>query len=275
MNLRIAKRKNGRLRQTTVLALLANAALFAATPFEAEIAAWRRGREAALTADWGWLTVAGRYSLHEGDNRFGRAAINDIVLPDGAPHAGTFTLYGNRVTVTMGNVTRSVRPNSGDEVRVGRLALFILGAAGSYSVRMKDPESRIRREFHGIGYYPAREEYRVTARFVPAPRRLADSDCPGYLVFRLLGRELRLYPFREQPNSKVLLLVFRDLTTGKETYEGGRFLDIELQNEEVVLDLNKAYNPPCAFTPFVSCPLPPKQNRLPVRIEAGEKKYGH
>lgn len=263
------------MRQTAVLALLANAALFGATPFEAEIAAWRRGREAALTAEWGWLTVAGRFSLHEGDNRFGRAAVNDIVLPDGPPHAGTFTLYDNRVTVKTGNVTRSVRPNSGDEVRVGRVALFIFGASGNYSVRMKDPESRIRREFHGIEYYPAREAYRVTARFFPAQRRIEGSNSPGYVVFRLLGHEQRLYAFREQPNARVLLLVFRDLTTGKETYEGGRFLDIEPQNEEVVLDFNKAYNPPCAFTPFVSCPLPPKQNRLPVRIEAGEKKYGH
>jgi uncharacterized protein (DUF1684 family) len=256
--------------------LLADAALLAATPFEAETAAWRRSREAALTGDGGWLTVAGRFWLHEGDNRFGRAAVSDIVLPDGPSHAGTFTLYDNKVTVKMEGVTRVVRPNSGDEVRVGRLGLFVFGSGGSYSVRMKDPESRIRREFHGLEYYPVREEYRITARFFPAPRRIADSVCPGYLVFRLLGRELRLYPFEEQPDAKVLLLVFRDLTTGKETYDGGRFLDIELPHDDsVVLDFNRAYNPPCAFTPFVSCPLPPRQNRLPLRIEAGEKKYSH
>ncbi len=259
-----------------LLILLAGAALFAVTPFEAEIAAWRREREAILTADGGWLTVTGRFWLHEGDNRFGRAPLSDIILPDGPPNAGTFILYDNRVTVKMDGVTRGVRPNSGEGIRVGRLSLFVFGSGGSYSVRMKDPESRLRREFHGIECYPAREEYRVTARFFPAPRRIADSVCPGYLVFRLLGRELRLYPFQEQPGSNVLLLVFRDLTTGKETYEGGRFLDIELRDYgAVVLDFNKAYNPPCEFTPFVSCPLPPRQNRLPVRIEAGEKKYGH
>jgi hypothetical protein len=141
---------------------------------------------------------------------------------------------------------------------------------------MKDPESQIRRDFHGIEYYPAREEYRVTAQFIPAPRRIADSVCPGYLVFSLLGRELRLYPIVERPDANVVLIVFSDLTTGRETYGGGRFLDIKLSHEgSVVLDFNKAYNPPCAFTPFVSCPLPPRQNRLPVRIEAGEKKYGH
>jgi uncharacterized protein (DUF1684 family) len=261
--------------RTGLLILLADAVLLAATQFESEIASWRRGREAALTVDGGWLTVTGRFWLHEGDNRFGRAASNDIILPDGPPHAGTFTLYDHKVTVKMEGVTRAVRPGSADEFRVGRLGLSVFGAAGSYSVRMKDPESQIRRDFHGIEYYPAREEYRVTAQFFPAPRRIADSVCPGYVVFRLLGRELRLYPIMERPDAKVLLLVFRDPTTGRETYGGGRFLDIELPHDgAVVLDFNRAYNPPCAFTPFVSCPLPPRQNRLPVRIEAGEKKYG-
>jgi uncharacterized protein (DUF1684 family) len=262
--------------RTVLLIWLAGTALFAATPFEAEIAAWRHAREAALTADGGWLTVTGRFSLHEGDNRFGGAASNDIVLPDGPPHAGALTLDDNQVTVRMGGVTRAVQPNSADDFRVGRLGLSVFGAAGSYTVRMKDPQSRIRRDFHGIEYYPAREDYRVTAQFFPAPRRIAESLCPGYVVFRLLGRELRLYPMMEQPNAKVLLLVFRDPTTGNETYGGGRFLDLELPPDgAVVLDFNKAYNPPCAFTPFVSCPLPPRQNRLPVRIEAGEKKYRH
>lgn len=155
--------------RTGLLILLADAVLLAATPFESEIAAWRRGREAALTVDGGWLTVTGRFWLHEGDNRFGRAASNDIILPDGPPHAGTFTLYDNKVTVKMEGVTRTIRPGSADEFRVGRLGLSVFGVAGSYSVRMKDPESQIRRDFHGIEYYPAREEYRVTAQFFPAP----------------------------------------------------------------------------------------------------------
>jgi uncharacterized protein (DUF1684 family) len=256
--------------------LLAGGVLLAATPFEAEIAGWRQARQAALTADGGWLTVTGRFPLHPGDNRFGGAASNDIVLPDGPPHAGTLTLDDNRVTVKMEGVARAVRPNSTDELRVGRLSLFVLGGAGSYSVRMKDPESSIRRDFHGIEYYPAREEYRVAAQFFPAPRKIGDAMCPGYVEFRLLGRELRLYPFMEYPGAKVLLIVFSDPASGRETYGGGRFLDIEPPPEgPFLIDFNKAYNPPCAFTPFVSCPIPPRQNRLPVRIEAGEKKYGH
>jgi hypothetical protein len=262
-----------------MLGLLAGAAATAGPQLAAEIAQWRRAREAALTADGGWLTVTGRFPLHEGDNRFGRAPSNDIVLPDGPPHAGTLILYDGKVTVRMEGATRAVRPNSSDEIRVGRVCLSVLQSAGVYSVRMKDPESRFRRDFRGIECYPVREEYRVTGRFVAAPRRIADAVCPGYVEFRLLGRELKLYPIQEQPGAKTLVIVFRDLTTGRETYEGGRFLDIELPPDgpavldfNVVLDFNKAYNPPCAFTPFVSCPLPPRQNRLPVRIEAGEKK---
>jgi uncharacterized protein len=266
----------GNLPGRTALAmLLVPAALLSATTFEAETAAWRRGREVALTADGAWLTVTGRFWLQEGENRFGRAAANEIVLPDGPAHAGVFTLYGNKVTVTMEGATRTLRP-AVDEFRVGRLSLSVYGGTGAYSVRMKDPESRIRREFRGLAYYPANEEYRVAGRFVSEARRMADSFSPGYVVFRLRDREMRLYLFAEQPQAKVLLLVFRDLTTGKETYGGGRFLDVEVKGDgAVILDFNRAYNPPCAFTPFVSCPLSPRQNRLPMKIEAGEKTYGH
>jgi len=256
-----------------ILGLLAGAAATAGPQLAAEIAQWRHAREAALSADGGWLTVTGRFPLHEGDNRFGRAPSNDIVLPDGPPHAGTLILYDGKVTVRMEGATRAVRPNSSDEIQVGRLRLLVLASGGAYSVRMKDPESRFRRDFRGIECYPAREEYRVTGRFVAAPRRIADSVCPGYVAFRLLGRELKLYPIQEQPGAQTLVIVFRDPTTGRETYEGGRFLDVEpAPDGRVVLDFNKAYNPPCAFTPFVSCPLPPRQNRLPIRIEAGEKR---
>jgi len=256
--------------------LLSAGALLAATPFEEEIARWRRARELTLTADGGWLTVTGRFWLHEGINRVGSAASNDIVLPDGPPHVGGIRLDSGQVTLEIGGSSRLMRPNSGEEFRIGRVGLSLLGRAGAYSIRLKDPQSRFRRDFHGIDCYPPREEYRVTARFVASPRRIGDADSPGYVVFQLLGREFRLYPFLERPDAKVLMIVFRDRTTGGETYPGGRFLDIPLPRDgQIVLDFNKAYNPPCAFTPYVSCPLPPRLNRLPVSIEAGEKNYRH
>jgi len=165
------------------------------------------------------------------------------------------------------------------------LNLFVIKRGDRYGIRLKDPDSQYRREFHGIEYFPADERYRVTARFVAERRTIPilnilgqtePSECPGYVVFRLNGQELRLYPILEEPGAKQLFYIFRDQTTGKETYGAGRFLYSDLpQDGQVTLDFNKAYNPPCAFTPYATCPLPPKENHLAVRIEAGEKKYGH
>ena len=124
----------------------------------------------------------------------------------------------------------------------------------------------------------------MTARFVAEPRKIPIANVlgqteamasPGYVVFRLQGQELRLYPVFEAPATS-LFFIFRDQTSGKETYGAGRFLDTDLpRGNQVVLDFNKAYDPPCAFTPYATCPLPPQENRLAVRIEAGEKTYGH
>jgi uncharacterized protein (DUF1684 family) len=126
------------------------------------------------------------------------------------------------------------------------------------------------------------EDYRVTTRLEPDAKKIPilnilgqveDTPSPGYVEFELHGQKLRLTPVEESPNE--LFFIFRDPTAGKETYASGRFLDAELGKDgAVVLDFNKAYNPPCAFTPYATCPLPPKENRLAVRIEAGELKYG-
>jgi hypothetical protein len=260
-------------------------ALFAATAFETDIARWRRAREAALKADGGWLTVAGLFWLHEGVNGFGKDAANEIVLPDGPAHGGAFELRGGKVTVVAGGISREVPHDSPDAIKVGRLSLFVIQRGDKYGIRLKDPESEYRRNFRGIDYYPARQEYRVTARFVAEPRpvpilniigQTEQYPSPGYAVFRLEGQELRLRPYLEEPDDQQLFYVFRDQTSGKETYGGGRFLYSGMPRDgQVVLDFNKAYNPPCSFTPYATCPLPPAENRLPIRIEAGEKKYEH
>jgi uncharacterized protein (DUF1684 family) len=267
-----------------LMVLLAGMA-FAATTYQSEIADWRRAREAALKANGGWLTVAGLFWLHDGANPFGKDASNEIALPDGPARAGEFDLHGGKITVTMDGATREVAHDSADVVKVGRLSLLAIKRGDRYGIRLKDPESEYVHEFQGIEYFPASEPYRVTARFVAEPRKIPilnvlgqteDSECPGYAAFRLHGQEVRLYPILEEPDAKELFFIFRDLTTGKETYPAGRFLYSDLpKNGDVVLDFNKAYNPPCAFTPYATCPLPPKENHLPVRVEAGEKKYGH
>lgn len=260
-------------------------ALLGASNFQSEIEAWRAQREKSLRAENGWLTLTGLFWLHDGANPFGKDPANAIVLEDGPAHAGVFEWKNGKVTVSMDGSTREIKPDSSDVVKAGRLNLLVIARSGKMGIRVKDPESPARRGFHGLEYFPASEAYRVTARWVTAPREIPilnvlgqtePSPNPGYAIFTLRGKELRLYPILEEPDAKELFYIFRDETAGKETYGAGRFLYSAMpQDGKVTLDFNKAYNPPCTFSPYATCPLPPPENRLPVRIEAGEKKYGH
>jgi uncharacterized protein (DUF1684 family) len=266
-------------------ASLACAAVFAASTYQAEIAQWHSDREAKLKAEDGWLSLAGLFWLHEGANPFGNDPGVEIALPDGPAHAGVFHLARGKVTVTLDGGTREVRPDSDDILKVGRVRLLVIKRADKYGIRVKDPESQVRSEFTSIESFPADESYRVTAKWVAEPRKIPilnvigqteESDCPGYAVFKLHGREFKLHPILEEPGAQELFYIFRDQTSAKETYPAGRFFYSVMPKEgQVVLDFNKAYNPPCAFTPYATCPLPPPENRLDVRIEAGEKRYGH
>jgi len=266
-------------------ALMAAGAMIAASNYPSELAAWRAQREAKLKAEDGWLSLAGLFWLHEGANPFGKDAKAEIALPDGAAHAGVFHLEHGKVSVTIDGATREVKPDSDDIVKIGRLRLLVIKRSDKYGIRVKDPESEARREFKGIQSFPADESYRIVAKWVAEPRKIPilnmigqteDSDCPGYAVFTLHGREFSLHPIFEEPGATELFYIFRDETTGKETYPAGRFFYSDLPKAgHVILDFNKAYNPPCAFTPYATCPLPPPENRLTVRIESGEKRYGH
>lgn len=261
------------------------AVMAAATIYSSQIAEWRRQREINLRRDGGWLTVTGLFWLREGVNRFGTNPGSDLVLPAGPAEAGAFELHKGKVTAKIGGSTRQLRADTDDLVQVGRLRLYVIQRGDRTGIRMKDPESSFLRDFRGLEYFPTREEYRVDARFVAEPQKIPIAnivgqseldDSPGYVVFQLHGREFRLYPVLEEPDAKELFFIFRDQTAGKETYGAGRFLYTDLPKDgRVILDFNKAYNPPCAFTPYATCPLPPPQNRLAVRIEAGEQKYGH
>jgi uncharacterized protein (DUF1684 family) len=276
------------------------AALAGANDYEAEIEAWRAQREARLEADGGWLTVAGLFWLKEGENRFGSASDNDIVLPaSAAGHAGVFEFHGGSVAARIeSGVTATVagKPvtavdmhadtsGSPETLVLGPLSMHVVERGGRYGIRLKDNESPARKAFKGLQWFPVSEAYRVTARFVPfsPPKsipipnvlgQVSEMPSPGYVAFTLGGQELRLDPVLEEPDADELFIIFRDGTTGKETYGAGRFLYTEKPRDgHVILDFNKAYSPPCAFTPYATCPLPPKQNRLSVRIEAGEKSH--
>ncbi len=288
----------GRLVMITLLA--SGLAPPAAGPaYRAEIEGWRRQREARLEAEDGWLAVAGLFWLDEGLNRFGSGPGNSIALPSGAapPVAGALELRQGKVSVRVEpgvTVTaagkpvtamelRSDDPGPPDVLKLGRLSLQVIARGGRYGIRMKDPESEARRTFAGLRWFPVRGDMRVDARFVPWPSprtipipnvlgQVNDLPSPGYAEFNLAGRTLRLEPVIEEPGAQELFFIFRDQTAGKETYPSGRFLYAPMPKDgAVVLDFNKAYSPPCAFTAYATCPLPPPQNRLPVRIEAGEK----
>jgi len=270
------------------------------TPYKQSIDKWREERETRLKADDGWLTVAGLFWLHDGDNPCGSDPKSEIQLPAGrAPmNVGVFRFHNGSTSFrgapglairingkpAVGTVDLKSDAGGGpDIVSFADFSMFVIKRGPKFGVRMKDIHSEMRRDFHGLKWYPVRESYRVVAKFtshekpesIPIPNILGQTEnepSPGYATFRLKDREYRLDPVLE---NNQLFFIFRDLTSGKTTYGAGRFLYSEMPKEgKVVLDFNKAYNPPCAFTPYATCPLPPPQNRLNVAIEAGELKYG-
>jgi uncharacterized protein len=272
--------------------------------YETEIQAWRATREAGLKKEGGWLSVAGLFWLKDGPNRFGAGADNDVVLPEGsAPaHAGSFDLRGGKIVLRLdANVAatvagqavvgaRELSPDtagSPDVVQLGRLSLHVIERGDRFAIRLKDPETAARKHFTGLSWFEVVPAARVRARFVPydkpkairVPNILGQSEempSPGYCSFPWEGKEVRLEGVFEEADAKELFFIFRDETSGKETYPAGRFLYSELPTDgEVILDFNKAHNPPCAFTAFATCPLPPPQNWMPVAVTAGEKRYGH
>ena len=264
-------------------------------PYKESIELWRRATEASLKADDGWLTVAGLFWLNEGPN--------PVQIPVGGERAiGVFKLAGSAVTFQPAPGIRAMHNGkiaaAGSQVpmRYGAgpdlltfqekeedLTLFVIKRGGRFAVRMRDKKSGMRRDFTGLNWFPVKDAYRVEAKWVAydTPKtigipnvlnRVEQLQSPGFAEFQLNGRKYTLEPVVE---GRELFYIFKDLTAGRETYPAGRFLYSDLPlNGKVILDFNKAYNPPCAFTPYATCPLPPKQNRLRTRIEAGELKYG-
>ena len=264
---------------------------------------WRRTRDSNLRRGNGWLTLVGLDWLSEGENTFGSDPANVVPLPKGkAPaKAGLFVLDHGAVKVKVasgGGVTLNGKPVSEQVLKsdaegdpdiliLGDLSFYVIKRGDRFGIRVKDSQSPVRLNFKGIASYPADPAYQVVADFIPyvtpkdvrIPTVLGTDDimqAPGYVRFKLLGKALTLEPVIEDPKAPELFFIFRDKTTGKTTYPAGRFLYAAMPKDgKVVLDFNRSYNPPCAFTPFATCPLPPPQNRLPIAVKAGEKTYGH
>jgi len=268
-----------------------------ASSYRRSIESWRAEHEARLKADDGWLTLAGLYWLRNGVNQVGGAPTADVELPPGsAPGRVGTIVFADQVArfspepgvdVRINGAParpQILRPQPGDHdvVSVQSVTFFVIKRGAQYGVRVRDLASPSRRTFAGLRWFPVREQYRVTAKFIPhpAPTSIMIANVlgavepwpsPGKAVFTLAGRELTLHAVLDGPGAKELFFIFRDGTTGSDTYPGGRFLYAPMPtNGVVVLDFNKAESPPCAFTAFATCPLPPKENSLPVRIEAGE-----
>lgn len=269
--------------------------------YRAEVEEWRAGRDKSLRNPDGWLTLAGLYWLEEGDSTFGSAPDNTVVFPAGkAPERlGTFHRQGDKVTLDAvpgtglqadGKevaATIDLAPDSSGKatmLSVGSLTFHLIKRPGKIGIRLKDKESAVLAGFTGVESYAIDPSWRIEARFEPydPPKKIKvpniiggafDESSPGALVFERGGATYRLEPTGEA--GEEMFLVFGDATNGHETYGGGRFLYVPPpRNGKAIVDFNQAYNPPCVFTPYATCPLPPRQNKLAVRIEAGEKMWG-
>ena len=261
---------------------------------------WRRRRVERLTQPDGWLSLIGLFWLEGQENTVGSDAANDIRFPADRADAslGVITVADGVVTMTV-NAGADVRCN-GEPVtgivletdKTGAptvlthrtLMWHIIDRDGRLGVRLKDSQSERLRQFAGIDCFPIDEKWAVEARFEPADsaKRIAVTNVmgkvtqepsPGTLVFTIDGAEYRLDTLE---GGDQYFVVFGDRTNGEESYGGGRFLYVDGADDagRTIIDFNKAYNPPCAFTPFATCPLPPRQNILPISVTAGEKTYG-
>lgn len=261
---------------------------------------WRAAYERGLKAPDGWLAVAGLFWLHEGVNSIGSGEKNEIRLPprcekltgvikfhDGRaeflPHAGSVATLNGK-PAPQHAVLQNDKDHPPDEIKIGDVTLTVIQRARRFAVRLRDPQAATVRNFKGGQWFPVDASYHIRAAWhaYPQPKQipilsiLGDTEpepSPGYAQFRLNGKEYKLEPVIEEPN--VLFFIFKDQTSAHETYGAGRFLKAEMPKDgAVVLDFNRAYNPPCAYIDFATCPLPPRQNHMDTRIAAGQKRYG-
>jgi uncharacterized protein (DUF1684 family) len=261
-----------------------------------EVEQWQARRAERLRAEDGWLSLIGLFWLNEGENVIS-------VSSKAVPQPLRLTRKGGTVTLEPApEMTIDGKPLSGPValkndteeggptvVQIGTVRFQVIQRGDRYGLRVKDANADTRVHFQGLDYYPIEPKWRVEARLEPytpvkkipitdVTGSTSDNESPGALVFTIDGKAYRLDPILEE-GSDELFLIFKDGTSKDETYPAGRYLYAPKPGADgkTVIDFNKAYNPPCTFTPFATCPLPPLQNRLPIRIEAGEKRYegGH
>jgi len=265
---------------------------------EEDVRDWRERRHQRLSSESGWLTLVGLEWLQEGENRIGNGSSATISIGGGPDNWGTLHLSGdelrfvpspgNDIKVDGEEVKESmlVADDQGEPTVVssGSFSFYVIYRE-SYALRVKDSQASALKNFEGVPNYEFQEDWRYQARFIPAPEgetieignvlgQLSPSSVYGYAEFERDGESYRLLGLGDE-NSESLWFLFADRTSGRETYGAGRFLysDGMPENGKLVVDFNKAYNPPCAFSDYATCPLPPQQNRLNLAVTAGEKDY--
>ncbi len=277
-------------------------AIAASTPaqtHEEQVMVWRTERVERLTAPTGWLTLVGLHWIKPGQNRIGNGDGVDIDLGRGPNELGTLLWEGERLyfrpngevvtvndQVVLGIDLVPDSKGTATVVKFGTAQFYVVERGGRLGLRVKDSESPVRAQFSGIDYFPIGEQWRFKADWeaYDSPRTLEivtvlgdieQVPNPGRAVFSVDGKQYALEALLGEGEERLFFIVF-DTTSGKQTYGSGRFFYAEQPVDgKVTIDFNTAYNPPCAFTEFSTCQLPPPQNRLRLAIEAGEKKYAH
>lgn len=265
-----------------------------------QIEQWHADRVERLKAPNGWLSLIGLPWLEKGANSIGSADDNDIVLSKGPAHLGVITWADddsvsiklkpdNDALINGKDVDTAVLiDDSHDErtkVSFDGATFYLVSRGPKKGLRIKDPESPTRTGFTHIERFAVDPSWRIEAKWIPfdpvhhleVPTVIGTVEkypVLGKVVFERDGKTFELLPVLELPDDDELFVIFADRTSGKETYGAARFLYMEMPKDgKAVIDFNKAYNPPCAFTPYATCPLAPPENRLDVRVTAGEKKY--
>jgi len=265
---------------------------------EEEVMDWRQKRNAGLATENGWLTLVGLEWLQEGENHVGNSDSSDLRIPGGPQHWGTVFVNGDelrfvpapgsgmRVNGAEMEEAALVADVQGEPTLVssGNLSFYVI-FRGSYALRIKDTQAPALLSFTGVETYDFQEDWRIDARFIPAAEgetieianvlgQIEPNLVYGYVEFDREGVTYRLLGLGNE-NSTSVWFLFNDRTNGRETYGAGRFLYSEglPRDGRVVVDFNKAYNPPCAFNDYSTCPLPPQQNRLDMAVRAGEKDH--
>lgn len=268
--------------------------------YQSELKSWDSNRLMELKKPDGWLSVIGLFWLDQGENTFGSDQSNAVIFPSipGVPsRIGSFFVEKSivRIVVEPGvNVIIQDKPVT-DTVIFGNskrptivnlesLQWQIIKRKDLIGLRLRNMANPAIAAFEGIERFPANQDWRIPCRFdrYDPPRKIeienvlghiTPQSTPGAVVFRVGEEEFRL-DVTGDPKGDTLFIVFGDLTNGNETYRRGRFLTVDAPDDkdQTIIDFNKAYNPPCAFTDYATCPIPPSQNKLPIRIEAGEKK---